>query len=205
MLSLTEFKLKVIKEEKTRFKTMASQGLDLPETFLAEEAFKEFLIESFSESVHVEDDIDLTEEVDLENGLFEYFDFIPSQYSEKYDVELEVDLDVIDPSIEFLNSLKEALFAEDYDVIVESEKANVVFSRAGGEITKKKKCGPGMKLKGNKCIAQTGGEKADNRKQGIVLKRAKRAQGSAVKKKAAIKATITKKRVASKSRNFSGT
>ena len=84
-------------------------------------------------------------------------------------------------------------------------KADVTFTRAGGQISKKKTCKKGFKLKGNKCIPQSGTEKAGNRKLGIKLKRAKKAAGAGAKKKAAIKAKITKKRTAGKSRNFSNT
>ena len=206
MLSLTEFKLKTIAEEKQYYKEMIAEGKDLPDTVLAEEAAEEYLIETFSQTV-TESVVDLTEEVEIENGLVEYFDFVPSPFGEKYDIEMEVDLTVIDPSVDFLLQLKEALHAEEYDVeyIEEAEKAQVVFSRGSGGIQKKKKCGPGTKLKGNKCIPQTGTDKAMNKKQGIKLKRAQKARGSADMKKAAIKAKITKKRVASKARNYSGT
>ena len=206
MLSLTEWKLKTIAEEKQYYKEMLSEGKELPEVFLAEEAYEEYLIETFSQVV-TESVVDLTEEVEIENGLVEYFDFVPSSIGEKYDIEMEVDLTVIDPSIDFFLQLKEALHAEDYDVeyIEEAEKAQVVFSRGSGGIEKKKKCAPGTKLKGNQCIPQAGTEKAQNKKQGIILKKAQRARGAADKKKAAIKAQITKKRVSSKSRNYSGT
>lgn len=206
MLSLTEWKLKTVAEEKQYYKEMLSEGKELPKAFLAEEAYEEYLIETFSQVV-TESVVDLTEEVEIENGLVEYFDFVPSPIGEKYDIEMEVDLTVIDPSVDFFLQLKEALYAEDYDVeyIEEAEKAQVVFSRGSGGIEKKKKCAPGLKLKGNKCVAQAGTEKAQNKKQGIKLKKAQRARGAADKKKAAIKAQITKKRVSSKARNYSGT
>lgn len=203
MLSLTEFKNKAIAEEKQYYKNLLSEGKDLPEAFLAEEALQEYLIESFSQTVEVKDSIDLSEEVEIEGGLLEVYDFVPSLFGEKFDIEMEVSEDV---SVETLLALKEHLLAEDYDIVFsEAERAKVTFSRAGGSIQKKKKCPTGTKLSGNKCIPQTGTEKAGNKKLGIKLKRAKRAQGAAGKKRAAVKAQITKKRVASKSRNFSGT
>lgn len=206
-MNLTEFKNKALTEQKDYFKGLLSEGKELPQTQIAEEAFQEYLIETFSERVEVLDQIDLTEETVNENGLIEHFDFVPSVLGEEYDIELEIDLTVIDPSIDFLLALKESLGAKDYDIefLEEGEKAQVVFSKTNGNIEKKKKCAPGTKLKGNSCVAQTGSEKAINKKQGIVLKKAKRAQGAAVQKKAALKAQITKKRVASKARNYSGT
>ena len=206
MLSLTEWKLKTIAEEKQYYKEMLSKGEVPPETSLAEEAFEEFLIESFSQSVD-EDEIDFSVETEIENGLLEYYDFVPHLFGEKYDIEMEVDLSVIDPSIDFFNSLKESMNAEDYDVeyFEEAEKAQVVFNRSSGGIQKKKKCPPKTKLKGNRCVPQSGTEKALNKRQGIKLKKAQRARGAASKKRAAVKAKITKKRVSSKSRNYSGT
>lgn len=206
-MNLTEFKNKALTEQKDYFKNLLSEGKEIPQTQIAEEAFEEHLIETFSERVEVLDQIDLTEETIIENALIEHFDFVPSVLGEEYDVEVEVDLNVIDPSIDFLLALKESLGAKDYDVefLEENEKAKVVFSRTKGSIQKKKKCPPKHKLKGNRCVPQTGSEKATNKKQGIVLKRAKRAQGAASKKRAAVKAQITKKRVATKARNYSGT
>lgn len=207
MLTLNEWKSKAVAEEKRYYKKLISEKAELPENNLAEEARLEYEIENFYELVPVKESIDLTETTQIENGLMEYFDFVPSAFGEEFDIEMEIDLSVMDPSVDLLNKIKQSLFAEDYEleIITEAEAANVVFTRGKGGIEKKKTCPPGTKLAGNKCLPQTGTEKAVNKKKGIVLKRAKRAQGMADKKKAAIKAKITKDRVASKSRNYSGT
>lgn len=84
-------------------------------------------------------------------------------------------------------------------------RAKVVFKRAKGEVKKKKICGPGMRLAGNRCLPQTGTQKAKMRRAGIKLKRAKRAMGGGAKKKAALKAKITKRRVKGRSRSLANT
>ena len=85
-------------------------------------------------------------------------------------------------------------------------RAKIVFKRAKGKITKRKKCPQGMKIAGRRCLPQTGTQKASNRRMSIKLKRAKKAQGAAMKKKAARIGKITKARVKGRSRmNFSGT
>ena len=84
-------------------------------------------------------------------------------------------------------------------------RAKVIFKRAKGEVKKKKICGPGMRLAGNRCLPQTGTQKAKMRRVGIKLKRAKRAMGGGAKKKAALKSKITKRRVKGRSRSLANT
>jgi len=84
-------------------------------------------------------------------------------------------------------------------------RAKVIFKRAKGQVSKKKICGPGMRLAGNRCLPQTGTQKAKMRRAGIKLKRAKRAMGGGAKKKAALKAKITKRRVKGRSRSLANT
>ena len=84
-------------------------------------------------------------------------------------------------------------------------RAKVVFKRAKGEVKKKKICGPGMRLAGNRCLPQTGTQKAKMRRVGIKLKRAKRAMGAGAKKKAALRGKITKRRVKGRSRSIANT
>ena len=201
MLSLTEWKKKALTEQKTYYKGMLSEGLELPETEVAEEAAQEYMIESFSESVDFEE-IDMTTEVVREDNLVEYLDFVPSVLGEETDLVLEFRKL---PTFSTLASLKETLFASDYDVIEEAEQAKVVFSKAKGGVQKKLRCAPGTMLKGKKCIPQTGAAKAKNKKLGIKIAKAKKSQGAAGKKRAAVKAQITKKRVSGKARNLSGT
>ena len=209
MLSLNEFKLKAEKEEKDYYKSLLSEGKELPNGFLAEEAREEYLIETFSEVIWVETEIDLTETTEIEGGLLEVYDFVPGPSAEKFDIIVEVNAELV--SVATLDGIKEAIGAVSYDILedldklAEAENAKVVFNRAGGNIKKVKKCAPGTKLKGNKCVSQGGSEKAGNKRKGIQMKKAIRARGAADQKKAAIKAKITKKRVANKSRNYSGT
>jgi len=62
-----------------------------------------------------------------------------------------------------------------------------------------------MRLAGNRCLPQTGTQKAKMRRAGIKLKRAKRAMGGGAKKKAALKSKITKRRVKGRSRSLANT
>jgi len=158
-----------------------------------------------------------------------YFDFLPDELADAMDIEVEV-TDHYDAGIENFLRLKDAMFADDVDYInadlpeetmiseddpfehgitpigeAPAGRARVVFRRAKGRIVKRKKCPKGTRLKGNRCVPQTGTQKAGNRRLGIKLKRAKRAMGSGAKKRAALRGKITKKRVAGRSRNYSNT
>ena len=62
-----------------------------------------------------------------------------------------------------------------------------------------------MRLAGNRCLPQTGTQKAKERRKGIKLKRARRAMGGGAKKKAALKGKITKRRVKTRSRSLANT
>lgn len=211
-MNLKEWKAKTIEEVKQDVKSQLAEDFEFKPQFsttlteeLFEEARDEWLVESFEEAVYFEEEF-LFGEIYDENDIMEYYDFEPSANGEKMDIEVEVDLDEADISYLTLGKLRDAMMAEDYEVLEENDrKAKIVFKRAGGQVTKKKKCGQGMSLKGNKCIPQTGTDKAQNRKKGIKIKRAKKAMGGGLKKKAAIKAKITKKRVKNKTRNFSNT
>jgi len=170
---------------------------------------EEFMIESYAEVVEDFEELDMTAvSVCEDTQINEIYDFMPSEMGSVMDLEFEFDMEVCEQlQFDTLVRLKEMLNAESYDIeeLPEAQKAKVVFNRSKGNITKKKVCGKGMKLKGNKCIPQTGTQKAKERKKGIVLKRAKRAMGSGAKKKAAIQSRITKKRTSGRSRNFSQT
>lgn len=211
-MNLHEWKKSQTDSLREEYKDSIRQGVDAKDHFLFDqdqiaEMQEEVRIEEWSETVDFEGDLDLSESFISEDDgdLHEYFDFVPSELGEETDIELEFDLDVIDPSVDLLQKLKEKFFAEDYDIEIDEKKAKVVFNRSAGKVVKRKKCGPGMRLKGNRCIPQTGGQKAKEKRKGIKLKRAKRAMGAGKKKRAAIKARITKKRVAGKSRNFGNT
>ena len=172
------------------------------------EVHDEVLIEDFSEEISFEGVIDLDtellEDVTTPQDLLE---FVPDELAEAMDIDIEVDMGLYEMDFVTLGKIRDQLFAEDYEVEVDeaSNKAKVSFKRAKGKITKKKTCGPKMRLKGNKCIPQSGTQKSKERRKGIKLKRAKKASGAGVKKRAAIKAKITKKRVGGRSRSFSGT
>ena len=106
-----------------------------------------------------------------------------------------------------LGKIRDLFFAEDYEVEVleESNRAKIVFKRSKGEIVKKKKCGKGMRLVGNRCLPQTGTQKSKERRRGVKLKRAFKAMGKGKKKKAALKRKITTTRVKGRSRNLGNT
>lgn len=202
---LSEWKVLAELNQRSKFKQSIREGeeLKLSEALL-EELKSEIEIEDFSESVDFDDEIELTEASE-EIHLQEVLEFEPSAYGDKMDIEVEIDTTIFELSTRSLNQIKELFFAESYEVLIdEAQKANVVFKRAGGKIAKKKKCGPGMSLKGNKCIPQTGTKKAKLRRVGIKIKRAKKASGGGVKKKAVLKAKVTKRRVAGRARNYSG-
>lgn len=216
MATLLEWKnLKKI-EESQKVKTQIREGNeDVTSLILTEEEIElckeEIVIEDYSEIVEFTD-IDLEEEtIDEETKIHQIYEFVPNALGRELDVVCEMDMEVFEQAIYStnMNRIKELFFAEDYEFEIIGEAgdrtAKVVFKRAKGEISKKKVCGPGMKLKGKKCIPQTGTQKAKEKKKGIKLKRAKRAMGGGAKKKAAIQAKITKRRTQSKARNFSGT
>ena len=171
-----------------------------------EEIKEEVEVEQFFETVIVEEgeEVELSDiEDDESEEVQEVTEFDPDELGEEFELEIEFDTDLYEVTDHVMEAVQEYLFAENFIIIDEAQKAKVVFSRAKGKITKRKKCGPKMKLKGNKCVPQTGSEKSKNRIQGIKIKRAKKAMGSK-KKKAALKAKITKKRVKSRARNYSG-
>lgn len=194
-----------------------------------DEMKQEVEIERFEETVEFDGELDLDIElIENHSEVQEVFDFAPDQDGSVMDLVFEFDLNEIDPSVNSMLALKELLFAEDYEMeIIEdteeeleeaeknppggkkykgkAQRAKVIFKRAKGEIKKKKICGPGMRLAGNRCLPQTGTQKAKMRRVGIKLKRAKKAMGKGAKKKAAIKTKITKRRVKGRSRSIANT
>ena len=152
----------------------------------------------------------------------EYIDFEPMEEGgEQWDLEFAIeDQSAYHEGIQTYLAIKTALFAEDYEVYdlpavredkdteievrIDEVMAKVIFRRAKGKVTKKKKCAPGMKLAGRRCLPQTGTQKAKMKKLGIKLKRAKKAMGSAKKKKAARIGKITKKRIKGRNRSLAG-
>ena len=202
---LNEWKVLAELSRRDKFKQSIREGaeLEIAES-LMEELKEEIEIEDFCEEVDFEGEIELTEAVDGDD-LQEVLEFQPEVFGEKMDIEVEIDTTIFELSTRSLNQIKELFFAESYEVSIdEAQKAKVVFKRAGGKIAKKKKCGPGMTLRGNKCLPQTGTKKAKLRKIGIKIKRAKKASGGGVKKKAILKAKVTKRRVTGRARNYSG-
>lgn len=180
-----------------------------------DEIKQEVEIEQFEETVEFNGEIDLDLPlIEKHSEVQETFDFAPDEDGTVMDLVFEFDLADIDPSINGMNALRELLFAEEYEFVKEEEdenideakkkpgKVKVIFKRAKGEIKKKKICGPGMRLAGNRCLPQTGTQKAKERRKGIKLKRAKRAMGGGAKKKAALKGKITKRRVKTRSRSL---
>ena len=157
-----------------------------------------------------------------------FYDFIPDEFGVLMDVEFEIDgmRDHYDDGVNNYLKIKDAMFADSFDLVnqdlpenaddplehgmttfdeAQPGRARVIFRRAKGRITKRKRCPKGTRLQGNRCIPQTGTQKARLRRTGIKLKRAKRAMGAGKKKLAALKSRITKKRVKTRSRNYAGT
>lgn len=235
-MNLSEWKQYQTLSFREDLKTQMREGIEFASHFLfseseLEDIRQEIVIESFEEVVEFTDELDLEESL-IENlsDIQEILDFVPNEDGSTMDLVFEIDLSLIDPSVNSLNKLKEHLFAEDYEmeIIEEDEcedcgkvhegdcdtdsvnenkagRAKVIFKRAKGEVKKKKICGPGMRLAGNRCIPQTGSQKAKERRKGIKLKRAKKAMGAGAKKKATLRGKITKRRVKGRSRSYGNT
>lgn len=144
-----------------------------------------------------------------------YLDFVPMEDGDEMDLQYGIeDRTGYHDGIKTYIAMKDALFAEEYEMYedlyfdedgnenIKEGAAQVIFRRAKGKIIKKKKCGPGMRLAGRRCLPQTGTQKASMKKLGIKLKRAKKAMGSAAKRKAARIAKITKKRIKGRNRSL---
>lgn len=210
-MNLTEWKSKTIEEQIIEIKEKLREGLTVTSIIFSDDEIK-----TFGEEIDIEDfaeDVDWEDEINLEEDLIEghdepqeYLEFIPEADGEKMDLFFECDLDEFNPSIASLNAIKELVFAEDYDYEIDEDKnrAKIQFRRAGGKISKRKKCAKGMRLRGRRCVPQTGGQKAKERVKGIRLKRAKKAMGKGKKKLATIRSKITKRRTKGRSRNWAG-
>lgn len=211
-MNLSEWKQLTIEGMRNQIKSSLMEGKEPEGRFLSNfsdeemaEIREEIEIESFCEEVDFEDEIELIEETEGGEELQEILEFVVDQNGTLMDVELEIDTVLYDLNEEVLNQIRDVFFAESYEVMFEAAgKAKVVFRRSAGKITKRKKCGKGMSLKGNRCIPQTGSKKAKNRIRGIKIRRAKKSIGGGMKKKAALKARITKRRVAGRARNYAG-
>ena len=209
-MNLREWKDLQLVHHRLKVKTALREGVESSSASLfsdeeIQEIKEELEIEQFFEEVEVSDgeEIELTDADEDDDSVQEVTEFEPDNLGETFDVEVEFDTELFEVTDEKLDQIRQILFAENFVVIEEGSKASVVFSKSKGKITKKKKCGPGMRLKGNRCIPQTGSQKAKNRMTGIKIKRAKKALG-AKNKKAALRAKITKKRVKNRARNFAG-
>lgn len=212
MPTLTEWKASktaTLREEVKR--SMIDTEQPITEHFLftadeLEEMHEEVLIEQFVELHEDWEEVSLDEdELEESTELQEVFDFIPSPTGRITDIEAEIDLDQYDVNEAVLEKIKEIFYAESYEVITEGGMAKIVFKRSKGEVFKKKKCGKGMRLVGNKCLPQTGTQKSKERRKGIKLKRAFRAMGAGKKKKAQIKKKITQRRIKGRARNLANT
>lgn len=177
-------------------------------------------VEDYENSLNVQDEEEdcgcESHESDEECQCPEYYlDFVPMEDGDDIDLQYGIeDRTGYHDGIKDYIAMKDALFAEDYEVyedidfdkdgneFITEGAAQVIFRRAKGKIIKKKKCGPGMRLAGRRCLPQTGTQKASMKKLGIKLKRAKKAMGSAAKRKAARIAKITKKRIKGRNRSL---
>lgn len=213
-MNLFQWKQEKLDTFREQLKDQIREGFDVDNHFLfsqeqIEEIKEEIFIEDFSEIVEDFDVLDLDYDNLFESTeLQEAFEFMPKEDGHYIDIEAEVDLHE-DGSLNFtaLNKIQELFSAEDYEVeiIDESSKAKIVFKRSKGAIIKKKKCGKGMRLVGNRCLPQTGTQKSKERRRGIKLKRAFKAMGKGKKKKAALKRKITTTRVKGRARNLGNT
>ena len=212
MANLFEWKQEKTATFREQVKGQIREGFDVETHFLfsneeIEEIKEEILIEDYSEIVEDFDEIELDEELDAISELQETYDFLPNQNGSVMDVEVEVDLEIVEMSLITLGKIRDLFFAEDYEVeqFEESTKAKIIFKRSKGEVVKKKKCGKGHRLVGNRCLPQTGTQRSQERRKGVKLKRAFKAIGAGKKKKAQIKKKITKRRIAGRARNVANT
>lgn len=190
--------------------------VDFEGTLDLEEIFKTDLNDTDCDCPEDEDDCSCPEE---------FYDFIPNEYGEMMDLEFELyDNSFEDDGVKAYLKIKDAVFADDYDYfeaemnesaedtledgivpVGEVGPAKVIFRRAKGSIVKRKRCPKGSRLKGNRCVAQTGVMKAKNRRKGIKLRRAFKAMGTGAKKRAAVRRRITQRRVKGRARNYANT
>ena len=212
-MNLFQWKQKKTETFREQLKDQIRQGFDISEHFLfsqeeIEEIKEEIFIEDFSEIVEDFEVLDLDDDNLFESSeVQEAFEFLPEKNGHVMDIEVEADLQVVEMSLLTLGKIRDLFFAEDYEVEVldESSKAIIVFKRSHGKVIKKKKCGKGMRLVGNRCLPQTGTQKSKERRRGIKLKRAFKAMGKGKKKKAALKRKITATRVKGRARSLGNT
>ena len=212
-MNLFQWKQKKTETFREQLKDQIRQGFDINEHFLfsheeIEEIKEEIFIEDFSEIVEDFDVLDLDDDNLFESTeVQEAFEFLPEKNGQFMDIEVEADLQVVEMSLLTLGKIRDLFFAEDYEVEVldESSKAIIVFKRAKGKVIKKKKCGKGMRLVGNRCLPQSGTQKSKERRRGIKLKRAFKAMGKGKKKKATLKRKITATRVKGRARSLGNT
>lgn len=212
MKNLFEWKQDKLETFREQLKDQIREGFDVNTHFLfteeqIQEVKDEVEIEDFAEIVEdfeeiSLDDDDLFESTDLQ----EAFEFLPNSDGTLMDIEAEVDLEIADLDESTLEKICGLLFAEEAEIeMIDETRAKIVFKRSKGEVVKKKKCGKGMRLVGNRCLPQTGTQKSKERRKGIKLKRAFKAMGAGKKKKAQIKKKITKRRIAGRARNLANT
>ena len=212
-MNLFQWKQEKLDTFREQVKDQIREGFDVDNHFLfsqeqIEEIKEEIFIEDFSEIVEDFDVLDLDDDLLTESTeVQESYEFLPKSDGAAIDIEVEADLQVMEMSLNALGKIQDLFFAEDYEVEVldESSKAKIVFKRSKGEIIKKKKCGKGMRLVGNRCLPQSGTQKSKERRRGIKLKRAFKAMGKGKKKKAALKRKITTTRVKGRARNLGNT
>ena len=212
-MNLFQWKQKKTETFREQLKDQIREGFDVENHFLFSheeiaEIKEEIFIEDFSEVLEDFDVVDLDDDILTEStDVQESYEFLPEEKGMVMDIEVEADLDIVEMNILSLGKIRDLFFAEDYEVEVleESNRARIVFKRAKGKVVKKKKCGPKMRLVGNRCLPQTGTQKSQERRRGIKLKRAFKAMGKGKKKKAALKRKITKTRVKGRARSLGNT
>ena len=107
-----------------------------------EEMKQEVEIERFEETVTFDGEIDLDPQlIENHSEVQEVFDFVPNEEGQVMDLVFEFDLNVIDPSINSMNALRELLFAEDYEMEMIEEESIKEGEDLDGE---DKNCGCGQ-------------------------------------------------------------
>lgn len=212
MKNLFEWKQDKLDTFREQLKNQIREGFDPEGHFLfsaqeIQEIKDEVLIEDYSELVEDFDEVSLDEdELEMSSEPQEAYEFEPSKDGQKMDIEIEVNLEQFNIDFASIARIRDTFFAEDYEIeMIDEGSAKIIFKRSGGKIFKRKVCGKGMRLAGNRCIPQTGSQKSKERVKGIKLKRAKKAMGAGAKKKAMLKKKITSRRVRGRARNLANT
>ena len=83
--------------------------------------YDEVLIEDYSETVTDFEEINLDEDDQSWSDQPEFFyEFFPGENKDRMDIEMELNLEHIEFSYEFLGKIRDSIFAEDYEIEIDS-------------------------------------------------------------------------------------